>query len=165
MQNILTVKKFISPITNEFAGYIVDDNGIKKTVLIGSKSYLEIEKWLSQDGNNLSPTFTDKELQEREKMLQDEEKEKSLDKLTVTTDSGKVFYADSEARTDLLSAIYEADLKGLTSSPWKLAEPWVVEGEVQTPIKDEKIYVVTLEELREASRLALESKGNIIGAL
>ena len=87
------------------------------------------------------------------KQVMDETKGKRLGKLTVTTASGKVFYADTESRVDLQSAIDGAALKGMISTYWKLAEEF--EGK--------RIIGVSLSELREASALALEAKGSIVG--
>lgn len=77
----------------------------------------------------------------------------TLSKLTVTTSSGKVFYADTESRVDLQASIDGADLKGLIETTWKLAEDF--EGS--------RYAVVSLLELREASALALAKKAEVIG--
>lgn len=90
------------------------------------------------------------------------DKVEKLDRLTVTTDSGKVFYADTNARVDLQAAIDGADLRNLTEIQWKLAEKW----SDNPPIAGtEKVYNVTLDEIREASARALEAKGRIVGAI
>ena len=82
-------------------------------------------------------------------------KTEALAKLTVTTQSGKVFYADTESRVDLNDAIRKAEKDNILSTTWKLAEEF--EGE--------RIVVVTLEEIREAAALALLAKGSIVGAI
>jgi hypothetical protein len=82
-------------------------------------------------------------------------KAEALKRLTVTTESGKVFYADTEARIDLQSAIEASNLWGSTETMWKLAEEF--EGQ--------KIVLVTIDEIREASNKALEAKGNIVGVV
>ena len=83
------------------------------------------------------------------------EKIEALAKLTVTTSSGKVFYADTESRVDLNDAIRKAEKENLANTPWKLAEEF--EGE--------RVVIVTLEEIREAADLALSSKGSIVGVI
>lgn len=78
-------------------------------------------------------------------------KEELLNVLIVTISTGKRFYADAESRTDLLSAILEAQNQGATDasvSNWK------------TP---DGIVSVNLAELKEASKKALEAKAGIIG--
>lgn len=98
---------------------------------------------------------TDKELElanENIKTIAESAKAEALDKLTVTTESGKVFYADSASRIDLQGAIALAESKGITQKPWKLAEP----------IDGQKIVIVTLDEIKEAVFLALEAKGAIV---
>ena len=82
-------------------------------------------------------------------------KTEALSKLTVTTSSGKVFYADTESRVDLNDAIRKAEKENLSTTPWKLAEAF--EGE--------RVVIVTLEEIREAADLALSAKGSIVGVI
>lgn len=82
-------------------------------------------------------------------------KAEALKRLTVTTESGKVFYADTEARIDLQSAIEASNLLGTTETMWKLAEEF----------ERQKIVLVTLDEIREASAKALEAKGSIVGVV
>lgn len=89
------------------------------------------------------------------KYIEDTVKEYKLNNLTVVTASGKVFYADPSSRVDLGDAIAEAEVRGLTSTTWKLAEEF--EGS--------RYAVVTIDELKEARGLALETKGNIVGAV
>lgn len=90
------------------------------------------------------------------------EKKNALEKLKVTISTGKVFYADSESRIDLSDAIKAGEEKGLTETNWKLAE--AIEG-LETVGREERVYVVTIDELREARDLALASKGSIVGAI
>ena len=80
-------------------------------------------------------------------------KDEQLKKLTVTIGSGKVFYADAESRIDLRDAIELGNDLGQTSTYWKLAEEF----------NGSRIVEVTLDELKEASKLALETKGQIVG--
>ncbi len=67
----------------------------------------------------------------------------------------KVFYANSEARGDLRDAIGIALDEGQTEIIWKLAEVYA----------GSKLNNVIIEELKEASKLALIAKGEIIGAI
>lgn len=111
----------------------------------------DVYKYYNQDGT----IDTDKELAlatEQAKLVSDSSKAEALDRLTVTTESGKVFYADSASRIDLQGAITLAELKGVTEKPWKLAEP----------IDGVKVVMVTLDEIKEAVYLALEAKGIIV---
>ena len=80
-------------------------------------------------------------------------KQDALESLTVTTSSGKVFYGDPVSRSDLTDAIALAEELGQTSTTWKLAEE----------LNGSKIAQVTLEELKEARKLALQAKGQIVG--
>lgn len=89
------------------------------------------------------------------KQVSNETKVTALGVLTVTTSSGKVFYANTESRIDMQAAIDGADLKGTTSTLWKLAEEF--EGA--------RIVEVSLDEIREASALALEAKAGLVGVL
>lgn len=83
------------------------------------------------------------------------EKIEALANLIVTTQSGKVFYADTESRVDLNDAIRKAEKENLSNTPWKLAEAF--EGE--------RVVIVTLEEIREAADLALLAKASIVGVI
>lgn len=96
-----------------------------------------------------------KELQLQLKQLVEQTKTEALAKLTVTTSTGKVFYADTESRVDLNDAIRKAEKENLSNAPWKLAEEF--EGE--------RVVIVTLEEIREAADLALSAKGTIVGVI
>ena len=89
------------------------------------------------------------------KQVKETEKSDVLSKLTVTTKSGKVFYADTESRVDLESAIASGIRNGITSTLWKLAEEF----------QGNRFVEVSAEELQEASMLALTAKGSIVGVL
>jgi len=87
------------------------------------------------------------------KSIEESNKDDTLSRLTVSLDNGKVFYADAESRLDIRDAIETAIDKGLTNTIWKLAEPF----------NGSKNTLVTLEELKEASFLALSAKAHIVG--
>ena len=93
------------------------------------------------------------EVTEQAKQEAEAIKDEQLKKLTVTIGSGKVFYADAESRIDLRDAIELGNDLGQTSTYWKLAEEF----------NGSRIVEVTLDELKEASKLALETKGQIVG--
>lgn len=107
--------------------------------------------------------YSEPELQEAmDKVKLDQEaleakqvKADTLARLTVTTASGKVFYADTESRIDLQTAISSAETTGATSTMWKLAEEF----------NGTRIVEVTLDEIKEASAKALEEKGKLVGAI
>jgi len=82
-------------------------------------------------------------------------KEETLSKLTVTLTDGKVFYADAESRLDLRDAIQLGLDLGQDTTYWKLAEEF----------NGQRIVEVTIDELKEASKLALLTKGQIVGAV
>lgn len=82
-------------------------------------------------------------------------KERQLSRLTVTTSTGKVFYADPTSRSDLAQALVLGQANGINETTWKLAEEF--EGS--------RYVVVTLAELGEAAYIALQTKGQIVGAV
>jgi len=82
-------------------------------------------------------------------------KEETLSKLIVTLTDGKVFYADAESRLDLRDAIQLGLDLGQDTTYWKLAEEF----------NGQRIVEVTINELKEASKLALLTKGQIVGAV
>lgn len=91
----------------------------------------------------------------KEVIGEDAIKENTLNNLTVTTQSGKVFYADKESRSDINEAINIAEDEGQISTFWKLAEEF--EGN--------RIVEITLDELKEVRKLALVKKGQLVGAI
>ena len=92
--------------------------------------------------------LTSEEITAVDKEKADTHKKEVLDVLTVTTTSGKEFYADSDSRTDLISALVSAEFMGLTQTNWKLAT-----GEIQS---------IGLQEVKEAIALALQAKGDLV---
>jgi len=89
------------------------------------------------------------------KVYFDNLKDAKLDKLTVTTSTGKVFYGDAISRSDLTDAVLLGNMNGITETTWKLAEEF----------NGERVVLVTIEELAEAAYLALQTKGQIVGAI
>jgi len=75
-------------------------------------------------------------------------KQEALDNLTVTTGNGNTFDADGIGRQDMLSAIEASGTLGLTENNWKLA--------------DNTWKLIQLDELKEASALAIQAKGAIL---
>ncbi len=80
------------------------------------------------------------------------DKKDKLSVATVTISTGKVFYADTASRLDMLAALYESGRSEATTAQWKLAEE--VDGS--------KWAEVTIDEMAEASILALQFKGGVI---
>ena len=94
-----------------------------------------------EDGTFLSPPM--EEAAQR--------KEDKLRNLIVINKIGKRFYADPEARTDITAVIIQATEQGATNEA-------VLTWKTPDGIRD-----VTLAELKEANKLALEAKAKIIG--
>lgn len=121
--------------------------------------YEMVKEWLKIEGNVIEPEFTEAELvvinKIKDEQIAEKEKSEALSNLTVITSTGKVFYADTESRVDLNDAIRKAEKEHLSSTYWKLAKEF--EGQ--------RIVLVTLEEIIEASDLALVAKGAIVGAV
>ena len=120
----------------------------------GINIYGDFHKYYNEDGT----IDTDKEAEAMNAQLKleaDVIKKDTLGRLKVAllSDPAKVFYADTDARVDLQAAIDGAGLKGLVVTMWKLAEMY----------DGKRIIEVTLSEIREASALALEAKGKIVG--
>lgn len=136
---------------NGQSAYGVREDGNTVSYTIEAEEY---KQWLA-NGNIPEPEFTEAELEAQVKQLAKVEKTEALSKLTVTTSTGKVFYADTESRVDLNDAIRRAEKENLSNTPWKLAENF--EGE--------RVVIVTLEEIREAADLALSAKGSIVGVI
>lgn len=82
-------------------------------------------------------------------------KDAKLADLTVITSTGKTFYADASSRSDLTDAVLLGSMNGITETAWKLAKEF--EGQ--------RVVLVSIEELAEASYLALQRKGQIVGAI
>lgn len=80
-------------------------------------------------------------------------KKDSLQNLTITVTSGKVFYADPESRQDISDAIALSTANGLTETQWKLSEEF----------DGERIVIVSIEELQEVLHKALLHKAGLVG--
>ena len=140
--------------------YKIEDNklitGSGKVLLEG---FTEFTTSFDEEGNEIFPVEMQPylEAERLEQNLQEakQAKEETLKKLTVTLSDGKVFYADAESRIDLRDAIELGIELNQTSTAWKLAEDF----------NGSRIVEVTIDELKEASKLALMTKGNIVGAI
>lgn len=84
------------------------------------------------------------------KAYNDKLKQKELDRVIVTTSTGKQFYGDEISRVDISDAIAIAEdpATAQTSTMWKLSTG---------------LELVTLDDLKEARILSLQAKGAIIG--
>lgn len=91
----------------------------------------------------LQPELISAYIREYKKNLRSDE----MDKLTVTTTSGKTFDADETSQTRMTRAIASASNNGRTEANWVLA--------------NNSKELVTLAELKEALDLALEAQENI----
>lgn len=122
----------------------VDENGKPITILLNKRD---------TKGAYKPDSKVIKKLADEQKQIEAEAaKEEALSRLTVTV-NGKVFYADTPSRIDLSEAIRAAEQRSIASTLWKLAEPF--EGK--------RVVSVTLDELKEASYLALSAKAQLIG--
>jgi len=151
--------------------YYIKDNEIQGYKSEGSEEYLSpihpdgktiLPKHealeYDEEGNITNPevvAILEAERLEQELQEAKQAKEETLKKLTVTLSDGKVFYADAESRIDLRDAIELGIELNQTSTAWKLAEDF----------NGSRIVEVTIDELKEASKLALMTKGNIVGAI
>lgn len=72
----------------------------------------------------------------------------ALANLTVTTPTGNIFDADTEAITNMLSAIEASVELGITEHMWKLA--------------DNNVVLINIAELKTAHALAIVAKGALI---
>lgn len=80
-------------------------------------------------------------------------KARLLSKLIVTISSGKRFYCDPTSRADISDAILEAQDMG---APDNFETQWKTKDGVMN---------VTVLELKEARRLGLEAKANLVGVV
>jgi len=114
-------------------------------------SSLDGEIYLSGNSVNGWKTkviITQEELDLIELNRQKEIKKELLSEITVTTANGNTFDGDDVARVDMLNAILASETLGLTEHPWKLANnEWMT---------------IQIEELKEASALAIMRKGEIL---
>ena len=140
--------------------YKIENNklitGSGKTLLEG---FAEFTTSFDENGIEIFPVemqpYLEAERLEQELEEAKQAKEETLKKLTVTLSDGKVFYADAESRIDLRDAIELGIELNQSSTAWKLAEDF----------NGSRIVEVTIDELKEASKLALMTKGNIVGAI
>lgn len=116
-------------------GETYNHNGAEHTILSASVGEKLTKLEVSEEG------ATDVEIAKAITIAQE------LENLTVTTQSGKEFYANSTARIDLLSAINASESFGVTEKEWKL-----------TTGKE----VVSIAEIKEANLLAIQVKGELV---
>ena len=113
--------------------------------------YEAYKQWLSE-GNIPEPEFTEEDLQANAlaeaTRVAKQAKELALASIKVTTTSGKVFDGRDIDQQRMVSAIMSADVVGVTSTQWKLA--------------DNTVATVTLVELKEALALSIQALGVII---
>lgn len=149
--NILKVKEQGNSLAVTF-----DNNSVVTCPKVNSNiEYEMVKEWLKNKKNKIESEFTEADLEAQAKQQAEQSKTEALAKLTVTTSTGKVFYADTESRVDLNDAIRRAEKENILETVWKLAEAF--EGE--------RVVIVTLEEIREAADLALSTKGSIVGVI
>jgi len=146
-------------------GYLAYNEYINETIVLTEAT----EATYDADGNILTEaveevtelvrpyvatTITDTDIEaklntlDEYKAYKNRNKVEALKRLTVTTTSGKEFYADAESRVDIADAIGIGTENNLTTTMWKCKS-----GLVE----------VTLDELKEARLLALTAKGSIVG--
>ncbi|WP_294967194.1 hypothetical protein, partial [Sulfurimonas sp.] len=74
--------------------------------------------------------------------------ENQIKKMTIKTKSGKTFHADYQARINMMSGVMSAEFANKTETTWKLYDKDENGENIET--------MVTLDELKEATYLALE---------
>lgn len=129
--------------------YALIENGIVKQIDCNKKNgFIEVENniicGMLHDGTSFSNPVI---------IPTPPTKEEQLNNLIVTTTSGKRFYADPQSRTDLDGAVLHGYINNALDTlqeNWKTADGW---------------QFVTFAEMKEASRKALEAKGQIVGAI
>ena len=97
----------------------------------------------------------DKAIAKESERILNERKADALATMKVRTQSGKLFYVDDNSRMDINDAINLAVDTGVATTIWKLAEE----------VNGSKLVEVSVDELKEARKLALEEKAKIIGVL
>jgi hypothetical protein len=133
-------------VTQVYVAATYDTNGFELTP--------EIQEVKSLVREFIAPDYLESQLDEylvnsaEYKAYNDSLKQKELDRVIVTTTTGKQFYGDGISRVDISDAIAIAEDTAQTSTTWKLATG---------------LALVTLDELKEARMLSLQAKGAIIG--
>ena len=97
----------------------------------------------------------DKAIVKESERILNERKAEALATMKVRTQSGKLFYVDENSRVDINDAINLAADSEATHTIWKLAEE----------INGSKLVEVSVDELKEARKLALEEKARVIGVI
>ena len=101
---------------------------------------VEIDKSMCEEAIAITVEKTKKRLAKEAKAL-------ALDIIVVEV-NGKVFDGDEKSRVNMLSALQAAQVTGMESAHWKLADNTVAE--------------VTVDELKEALTKSIQAVGNII---
>lgn len=118
----------------------------------GTETTAEDETMIAEAiGNFVMPTEAELEAYAKEQALiqAKADREIALSTMVVTTQSGKVFDADVQARLNISNAITVSDAVGVTETVWRLA--------------DNSEVLVTVAELREALMLALTEYARLKG--
>ncbi len=79
--------------------------------------------------------------------------EELIQKMTIKTKSGKTFHADYQARINMMSGVMSAEFANKNETIWKLYDKDENGENIET--------MVTLDELKEATYLALEKFGTL----
>ena len=114
---------------------------------------LDGEVYLGGDasvGWQTKPNFTQAELDAIALTEAKQAIQEALSNIVVTTSNGNTFDGDDVARADMLNAIIASETLGLTEHTWKLS--------------DNSWKEITLDELKEASALAIQRKGEILAS-
>jgi hypothetical protein len=123
-----------------------DENGVELTPLIPEITEMArpyVANDVTDKVNEFMSTYEAKVT--KDAMLE------ALSEITVTTSKGNVFNGDDIARADMLSAILAGETIDQTSTTWKLANnSWVI---------------VDISEMREASALSIQRKGEILSGV
>ncbi len=87
------------------------------------------------------------------KEIEDIQIEEQIRVMTIKTTSGKTFHADYQARINMMSGVMSAEFAKKTETTWKLYDKDENGKNIET--------MVTLDELKEATYLALEKFGTL----
>jgi len=111
---------------------------------------MKLEAYTKIDGALRTPKFREVNNSEIGKHKGDKTNALEIAKVTIST--GKVFFADSASKLDMLTAVVLSNIQGAAETQWKLAEP----------INGSQWATVSISEMIEATLLGLEYKGEVI---